>query len=145
MVRLNSRTICRLASRSQGWAKPRRDVQILDRDEQISTLSEVLRVIRPGGWALFEGPPYREPTSDEIESGKRFGPGNRLVRFALGNGENWLYCHDESSLRDISHAAGIDRPTVYSKPWAGRERGSVTRARVRLTVGLAGDTRAALD
>jgi hypothetical protein len=96
--------------------------ELLEPLEQTSTLSEVLRVLRPGGWALFEAPPYRKATPDEIASGERCGPGNRLLRFRAADVENWLYCHDESSLRHISLAAGVDRPDVHIEPWAGRER-----------------------
>jgi SAM-dependent methyltransferase len=96
--------------------------ELLDPLEQVSTLSEVLRVLRPGGRAVFEGPPYREATPDEIASGQRGGPGNRLLRFQVADAENWLYCHDESSLLHVSHAAGVDQPSVRIQPWAGRNR-----------------------
>jgi SAM-dependent methyltransferase len=96
--------------------------ELVDPLEQISTLSEALRVLRPGGWALFEAPPYREPTPDEIASGHRCGPGKRLLRFRVADAENWLYCHDESSLRHISLAAGVGHPSVHIRTWAGRER-----------------------
>ena len=96
--------------------------ELLDPLEQVSTLSEALRVLRPGGWAVFEGPPYREATPDEIASGQRRGPGNRLLRFEVADAKTWLYCHDESSLRSISHAAGVEHPSVHIQPWAGRDR-----------------------
>jgi ubiquinone/menaquinone biosynthesis C-methylase UbiE len=96
--------------------------ELVDPLEQLSTLSEVLRVLRPGGWALFEGPPYREPTSEEIASGQRCGPGHRVLHFRVADAENWLYCHDESSLRHVSLAAGVDQPSVHIQPWGGRER-----------------------
>jgi SAM-dependent methyltransferase len=96
--------------------------ELLDPLEQLRALSEALRVLRPGGWALFEAPPYHEPTPDEIASGQRCGPGSRLLRFQVGDAANWLYCHDESSLRYISLAAGVDQPSVHIQPWAGRER-----------------------
>jgi SAM-dependent methyltransferase len=96
--------------------------ELLNPLEQICTLSEVLRVLRPGGWALFEGPLYREATPDEIASGRRCGPGNRLLRFRVVEGENWLYCHDEWSLRYVSLAAGVEQPSVHIQPWPGRER-----------------------
>jgi hypothetical protein len=96
--------------------------ELLDPREQVSTLSEVLRVLRPGGRAVFEGPLYREATPDEIASGERCGPGHRLLRFRVADAENWLYCHDESSLRRLAHAAGIERPDVHVQPWAERDR-----------------------
>jgi len=96
--------------------------ELLDAREQLSALTEVVRVLRPGGWALIEGPIYREATPDEIASGERCGPGNRLIRFRVAEAENWLYCHDESSLRQIAVAAGVEQPAVRSKLWAGRER-----------------------
>ncbi len=96
--------------------------ELLDPLEQVSTLSEVLRVLRPGGRAVFEGPLYREATPEEIASGQRCGPDNRLLLFRVADAENWLYCHDESSLRSISHAAGVDQPSVHIQPWAGRNR-----------------------
>ena len=96
--------------------------ELLDPLEQMSTISEALRVLRPGGWALFEVPPYREATPDEIASGHRSGPGNRLLRFQVTHAENWLYCHDESSLREVSLAAGVDQLSVHIQPWSGRER-----------------------
>ncbi len=96
--------------------------ELLERREQVFALSESLRVLCPGGWALFEGPIYQEPTATQVASGHRFGPGNRFLRFEVGEAENWLFCHDESSLRDIAHEAGITQPTLYTGPWAGRER-----------------------
>jgi ubiquinone/menaquinone biosynthesis C-methylase UbiE len=96
--------------------------ELLDPLEQMSTLSEMLRVLRPGGWAVVEGPPYREATPDELASGRRCGPGDRLLLFRVADAENWLYCHDESSLRSVSEAVGIDQPSVCVQPWAGRQR-----------------------
>ncbi len=64
--------------------------ELLDSREQVSALSEVLRILRPGGWALFEGPPYREPTADEVASGQRSGPGHRILRFRTESAESWL-------------------------------------------------------
>ena len=40
----------------------------------------------------------------------------------MGGAENCLYCHDEASLQDIAHEAGIAQPTGYTEPWVGRER-----------------------
>jgi N-acetylglutamate synthase-like GNAT family acetyltransferase len=79
-------------------------------------------VLCPGGWALFEGPVYQEATAAEVASGQRSGPGHRLLRLELSGAENWLFCHDESSLRDVAHEAGIPEATAYTGSWAGRER-----------------------
>ena len=96
--------------------------ELLERQEQVSALAEVVRVLCPGGWALLEGPVFQEPTESELSSGQRFGPRNRLLRFEVDGAENRLFCHDEWSLRDVAREAGITQPTVYTGPWAGRER-----------------------
>ena len=44
--------------------------ELLERQEQVSALSEAFRVLRAGGWALFEGPVYQEPTPTQIASGQ---------------------------------------------------------------------------
>ncbi len=96
--------------------------ELLDGQEQALALSEAFRVLRPGGWALFEGPVYREASRTEIAAGTRSGPGDRIQRIEVDGAENQVFCHDEASLREATAAAGIDGPTVYTGPWAGRER-----------------------
>lgn len=46
--------------------------ELLEHDEQLKTLQELQRVIRPGGWALIDGPPYMDSdTEPEAAMGSR--------------------------------------------------------------------------
>ena len=65
--------------------------------------------LRPEGFALIEGALYEEPSEDEIVTGARRGPENRVV---WGHVEGLLdphFAHDEASLRRVCDAAASSR------------------------------------
>jgi ubiquinone/menaquinone biosynthesis C-methylase UbiE len=96
--------------------------ELIDREEQISTLKEVLRVLAPGGWAMFEGPVYSQPSPSQIGSGERSGPNNRIFAARAGDAKNLMYCHDEGTLREVSKLARVENPDVSIRPWGIRDR-----------------------
>src|SRR5207245_4005570 len=53
--------------------------ELLMADEQRATVREIVRVLRPGGWGLVEGPPYEPATADDLRAGRRYGPGGRTA------------------------------------------------------------------
>ena len=44
--------------------------ELLDEREQLAALREMCRVLRPGGWALLDGPPYHDTNEDTDEHGE---------------------------------------------------------------------------
>lgn len=96
--------------------------ELLDEEVQTETISEMWRVLRPGGFALIEGPLYGEPSEEEIRSGARRGPEHR-VEWGLVEGIlNPHYAHDERSFGRICNAAGVSRFQVFERDWGGRQR-----------------------
>ena len=96
--------------------------ELLEEDEQTEAISEMWRVLRAGGFALIEGPHYEEPSEEDVQSGSRRGPENR-VGWGLTEGIlNPHYIHDELSLRHLCEAAGVSRFRVFERDWAGRRR-----------------------
>jgi len=51
--------------------------ELLEEEEQKEAISEMWRVLRPGGFALIERPLYVEPSEEDIRTGTRRGPENR--------------------------------------------------------------------
>jgi SAM-dependent methyltransferase len=96
--------------------------ELLEEEEQVQSISEMWRVLRPGGVALVEGRSYTEPSADEIASGARRRLEHR-VEWGLVEGIlNPHYRHDERSFRRICDAAGVSRFDVFEREWAGRQR-----------------------
>lgn len=96
--------------------------ELLEEDEQVETLRELRRVLRPGGFALVEGPLYEQPTSAEIAAGDRRGPDHRIAWLHIEGFLNPHYQHDEKSYARLCAAAGIERFEVYEGDWGGRRR-----------------------
>ena len=96
--------------------------ELLTEEEQISAVLEINRVLRPGGWALIEGPPYIEATSEEIATHKRYGVDNRLSADAVEGLANHHFRHDETTLRALMEKARISIYGTYTQDWAGRAR-----------------------
>jgi SAM-dependent methyltransferase len=96
--------------------------ELLEPDAQTQALRELSRVLRTGGFGLIEGALYEEPSAEEIATGARRGPENRI---AWGHVEGLLnphFAHDEASLRRLCEAAGVARFQVFDRDWGGRQR-----------------------
>ena len=96
--------------------------ELLEEHEQVRTLREMLRVLRRGGFALIEGPLFEEATQQEIATGARRGPEQRIAWLVVDGILNPHYQHDERSFRRICADAGIQRFDVFERDWAGRRR-----------------------
>lgn len=96
--------------------------ELLDDEAQTKTISEMWRVLRPGGFALIEGPLYEEPAQEDIESGARRGPEHRIAWGLVEGILNPHYLHDERSFRRICDVAGVSRFEVFEREWGGRQR-----------------------
>ena len=96
--------------------------ELLEEEEQIAAVKEMHRVLRPGGWALIEGPVFTPATTAEIASGKRNGPENRISMDVVAGLPNPHYCHDRKSLAYIIERAVIAPCQIYTEEWAGRPR-----------------------
>lgn len=96
--------------------------ELLDEETQMQSLGEMWRVLRPGGFALIEGPLYTEPSKADVESGARRGHEHRIAWTRVEGVLNPHYLHDERSFRRICNAAGISRIEVFERDWAGRRR-----------------------
>jgi SAM-dependent methyltransferase len=96
--------------------------ELLQEDEQRDAVSEMWRVLRPGGFALIEGPRYADLTEADIEGGDRQGLEGRIARITV---EGFLiphYVHDETTFGRICSAAGVPHFDVFERDWAGRVR-----------------------
>jgi SAM-dependent methyltransferase len=96
--------------------------ELLQEEEQVQAVREMRRVLRPGGWGLLEGPPYRPATTEEIVSGQRYGPGNRVSSDVVAGLQNPHFCHDSESFGSLMEQAGILSFKVFVEDWAGRPR-----------------------
>jgi ubiquinone/menaquinone biosynthesis C-methylase UbiE len=96
--------------------------ELLTEEEQLSAVLEIHRVLRPGGWALLEGPVYTNATPEEIATQKRRGVGNRLSVDVIEGLTNPHFRHDEATLRALMERAGISSCRIHTQDWAGRTR-----------------------
>jgi SAM-dependent methyltransferase len=96
--------------------------ELLAEPEQIAAVAELSRVLRPGGFALVEGPCFRPPTDAEIASGARGGAEHRIAHGLVEGIPAAHYVHDARSLARVCHAAGVERFDVFEGDWAGRQR-----------------------
>ena len=96
--------------------------ELLEVEGQRETIGEMWRVLRPGGFALIEGPLYEEPSAEDIATGARRGPEHRIAWGLVEGILNPHYAHDEWSLRHLCEAEGVSRFEVYERDWGGRER-----------------------
>jgi SAM-dependent methyltransferase len=96
--------------------------ELLQEDEQLRATQEIYRLLRPGGWCLIEGAPFRPATDEEIASGRRCGFGNRISMDNINGLINPHYCHDKESLSRIMALAEIEEFETYHEDWAGRSR-----------------------
>ena len=90
--------------------------------EQRAALREITRVLRPGGWALVEGPLYVPATPDDLRAGRRYGPEGRIAADVIEGLSNPHYRHDAATLGRLMQAVGIHQYRVSIEPWAGRPR-----------------------
>lgn len=96
--------------------------ELLTPDEQLSTIAEVWRVLAPGGWALFDCPPFVEANPEQITGSTRSGERSRFVWADIEGFRIQLYLQDEHSLRSLMAQAGISSYRVYLGPLGDRER-----------------------
>jgi ubiquinone/menaquinone biosynthesis C-methylase UbiE len=96
--------------------------ELLATDEQLAAVREIVRVLRPGGWGLVEGPLYEPATADDLRTGQRYGPEGRIAANVIAELSNPHYQHDTATLEGLMQAAGIRTFQVYVEPWGGRSR-----------------------
>ncbi|MEV0792962.1 class I SAM-dependent methyltransferase [Kribbella sp. NPDC050459] len=97
--------------------------ELFAEDEQISTICEISRVLKPGGIAIVEGPVWGPATAAEIAGGMRQGPEHRIVTTEHDDDRSSVhFIHDEISYGRLCAAAGIDDYKVYKRDWGGRRR-----------------------
>lgn len=96
--------------------------ELLTWDEQLAALSEMHRILRPGGRGLIEGPVYTAATADELAAGQRHGPDGRLASDWICGLLNMHFRHDAATFADLTRAANIAHYEVYLAPWGGRPR-----------------------
>ncbi|WP_405063344.1 class I SAM-dependent methyltransferase [Kribbella sp. NBC_01505] len=97
--------------------------ELFAEDEQINTICEISRVLKPGGLAIIEGPIWGPATASEIALGMRQGPEHRIVTAEHADGVTRVqYIHDEISYGRLCAAAGIDKYKVYKREWGGKRR-----------------------
>ncbi len=96
--------------------------ELLEPDEQAQALAGMHRVLKIGGWALLEGPMYCDATNEQIASGERYGPENRIERFVIDGHDNPHFYHDASTFRQLFERVGIKRFAISHEDWAVRQR-----------------------
>jgi ubiquinone/menaquinone biosynthesis C-methylase UbiE len=96
--------------------------ELLDYEEQVLALTEMYRVLLPGGWCLIEGPLYRAATAEEVFSGKRFGPDNRVSDDTVNGLANPHFHHDFATFERLMAQCAISVFAVFVEDWAGRPR-----------------------
>ena len=100
--------------------------ELVEPAEQVQALSEMCRVLRPTGIGLIEGPIFMAPTANDLESGRRHGPGRRIVKDQISGHEAQHYAHDRGSLRRIAAESGLASPSIVERDWGGRPRQLLT-------------------
>ena len=71
--------------------------ELFAEDEQVSTICEISRVLKPGGIAIIEGPAWGPATAAEIANGMRQGPEHRIVTTEHFGTSSVHFIHDEIS------------------------------------------------
>jgi len=96
--------------------------ELLDEGEQHDAVSEMWRVLRPGGVALIEGPAHREPEAGKVSTGEGGVPADRIDWTLVEGMINPHFRHDEVSLRRLCIAAGVTEFEIFERDWGGRRR-----------------------
>ena len=96
--------------------------ELLEEEAQTRTVAEMWRVLRPGGFALVEGPLFTEPTAADVASGARRGPDRRIAWEPVEGLLHPHYVHDERSYRRVCEAAAVPSFEVFEREWATRRR-----------------------
>jgi ubiquinone/menaquinone biosynthesis C-methylase UbiE len=96
--------------------------ELLNHEEQLAALEEMHRILRPGGWALVEGPVYTDATPEEPDAGARLKTGGRLSAYTIEGLLNMHFRHDAESLSALMREAGIGEFRVIVESWGGRPR-----------------------
>jgi hypothetical protein len=71
---------------------------------------------------VIEGPVWGPATAQEIATGIRQGPGQRIATTEHSGTSCRHYVHDEVSYTRLCAAAGIENFRVYKREWGGRRR-----------------------
>jgi ubiquinone/menaquinone biosynthesis C-methylase UbiE len=93
-------------------------IEIVDHADQVKVLCEIIRVLAPGGIALFDMP---TPLSldDDPESASK---GGLRVAYIDGLESHPMVVHDEASLKKVLDEAGIAKYDVFIGDFGGRDR-----------------------
>jgi SAM-dependent methyltransferase len=87
--------------------------ELLLESEQVAALSEMRRVLRPGGVGIVEGP---VPADGIVPDG------GRVQSTLIAGHRNAIFAHDVVTLERACDGAGIRDRTVTEHQWAGRVR-----------------------
>jgi len=90
--------------------------ELLTEEEQLQALTEIIRVLRNGGWALIEGPPHSHP--GDAARPRR----SRVAAVTVDGLTNFHYQHDARSLTRLVRKLGRASGSIYTATWGGRER-----------------------
>lgn len=96
--------------------------ELLEHHEQVAAIASMYRVIRPGGWAIIEGPLYSPATDSEIATGTRYGPEARIAVDKVDGMDRPGFRHDDKSFRRLMNEVGIAHYDCLKEDWAGRKR-----------------------
>jgi len=94
--------------------------ELLTEREQSLALAAIAAVLRPGGWALIEGPIHALPAVAGPE--RPAHSGNRVAAVSVHGLTNYHYQHDTQTLSRLASKVGVTQSKVYTADWAGRER-----------------------
>ena len=96
--------------------------ELIDEREQVAALSEMGRVLAPGGLIIIEGPTYEPATPADMSSGARTGPDHRIVVGTISGQRIETFAHDAASLLDLADRVSATHAEVLVRDWGGRDR-----------------------
>lgn len=96
--------------------------ELLTIKEQTQAIKGILKILKNGGWALFEMGLYQKPAKQDIKPRKFYGPGKRIKKDIIDGIRNDHYNHDKKSLSKLMKQTNIKNYKVYIAKLAGRNR-----------------------